>query len=141
MNTIIITSQIVDEINSKCDGYILSQLVIDKFIFPEVKLCIQNESKENYLVFKVKFIQGTRHFECKAFGSETGFRFNVGFIMQYEEKHKRFAFNSLRENDLYAYDYLIGANASDQRRREYWQKTNVGTWEHSPSTLLQHYEL
>lgn len=121
MNSIVIENEIIDLLNEKCDGFSLSQLIVEEFIFPEVKICIKNEKNENFLVFKLKFIQGTRNFECKAFGADHEFRFNVGFTMQFEERQKRFAFNSLREKDLYAFDYMFQDYATDSARRELWQ--------------------
>lgn len=126
MNTIVIDSNIVEEEQKKYIGLNLSQMLIDEFIFPEVKLKVDTDKGSK--VFKVKFLDGTRKFECRFFGKAEGMDFTVHFSVEYQAKHRRFSFNALREQDLYAFDHLKAFNAglgqvlNDELRRKRWQE-------------------
>lgn len=124
MNTIVIDRNVIERETEKCLDLNLSQMLVNEFIFPEVKIKVIEEDRDK--VFKIKFIEGTYDFECKYYTRFEGDSIAVGFKIKYEKKKQRFSYKSLREYDLYAFDNVrgvkgYGQDISDEFRRERWK--------------------
>ncbi len=105
MNTILIDRAIVDRELNKYVGKPVHEMIIDEFIFPEIKIKLKEDDGRDK-TYKIKFIDGTNKFECRYYTNYEGVYVAVGFKVEYVPKRKGLLYDLLRDQDLYAFDEL-----------------------------------
>lgn len=123
MNTIIVDRDIVDKESEQYLDMNLSDMIVECFVFPNVKIKLKEDNRDK--TFKLKLIDGTRKFECRYFTTLPEYNYaniSVGFRCEWDARNKRFMYHSLTEKDLYAFEVLNTMGyVTDSFRRKRWQ--------------------